>query len=103
MHSVVPDFFSVSYTLELCNPRALTQLSSICNTKHTMKAVIFTLALSASTLAASTTTTSAGVSTSSCAADYVVSQCLTDTETTQQNCNTTDYTCQCAAYQAEYK
>jgi hypothetical protein len=67
-----------------------------------MKASIFSLAAILASALAQSTTSSAVTSTSSCAADYIVEQCLTDTQSTQQNCATTDYSCQCAAYQAEY-
>ncbi|ROV89043.1 hypothetical protein VSDG_08712 [Cytospora chrysosperma] len=67
-----------------------------------MKASIFSLAAILASALAQSTTSSAVTSTSSCAADYIVEQCLTDTQSTQQNCDTTDYSCQCAAYQAEY-
>ncbi|KUI55438.1 hypothetical protein VP1G_02733 [Cytospora mali] len=67
-----------------------------------MKAIIFSFtALLASALAQSATS-SAVSSTSSCAAEYIVDQCLSDTEARQKQCDTTDYSCQCAAYQAEY-
>ncbi|ROV92373.1 hypothetical protein VMCG_09152 [Cytospora schulzeri] len=66
-----------------------------------MKAIIFSLAALLAPTLAQSTTSSAVTSTSSCGAEYIVEQCLTDTESTQKNCDTTDYSCQCAAYQAE--
>ncbi|KAL7896492.1 hypothetical protein HDV63DRAFT_401299 [Trichoderma sp. SZMC 28014] len=39
---------------------------------------------------------------STCLADYILEDCLKSTTANANNCNPTDYTCLCAAYQAIY-
>ncbi|KAJ0107373.1 hypothetical protein J7T55_009337 [Diaporthe amygdali] len=49
---------------------------------------------------AQTATTTASSASSTCDADYIVEDCLQSTTARQQDCDSQDYTCQCAAYQA---
>jgi len=54
-----------------------------------MKAVLFPLAVMASSVMAQTTT---------CGADYIVESCLTSETSKLNNCGTEDYDCRCAQW-----
>lgn len=69
-----------------------------------MKTSILSVAASALLLLASsataTPTAAAAAATSTCLADYIVQACLGTENGKLAACATTDYACQCAAYQA---
>ena len=66
-----------------------------------MKAVIFSIAAAMLASAATATpTAAAAAATSTCLADYIVQTCLGTENGKLAMCSTTDYACQCAAYQA---
>lgn len=52
------------------------------------------------TIITSSTTMSAVYANPTCDADYIVDQCLALTTITQENCDISDFACQCTSYQA---
>ncbi|PNP44070.1 hypothetical protein TGAM01_v203302 [Trichoderma gamsii] len=61
-----------------------------------------TLLLTAAGVSAASSATSPDTPGSTCLADYILEDCLKSTTVNANNCNATDYTCLCAAYQAIY-
>ncbi|KAK1246633.1 hypothetical protein MKX08_000435 [Trichoderma sp. CBMAI-0020] len=59
-----------------------------------------TLLLTAAGVSAASSATSPDAPGSTCLADYILEDCLKSTTANANNCNPTDYTCLCAAYQA---
>ncbi|KAM0519474.1 hypothetical protein ACHAPE_003648 [Trichoderma viride] len=59
-----------------------------------------TLLLTAAGVSAASSATSPDAPGSSCLAEYILEDCLKSTTANANNCNATDYTCLCAAYQA---
>lgn len=56
--------------------------------------------LAPAAIMAQTPTTTATGSSSTCEADYIVEDCLGSTEARAGECDSQDYSCLCAAYQA---
>ncbi|UKZ61947.1 uncharacterized protein TrAtP1_003209 [Trichoderma atroviride] len=59
-----------------------------------------TLLFAAAGVSAASSATSPDAPGSTCLADYILEDCLKSTTVNANNCNPTDYTCLCAAYQA---
>ncbi|KAM0450137.1 hypothetical protein ACHAPV_004424 [Trichoderma viride] len=64
--------------------------------------LLATLLFTAAGVSAASSATSPDAPGSSCLADYILEDCLKSTTANANNCNATDYTCLCAAYQAIY-